>query len=146
MLPQSGSYDLNKSQRNLQSVRWTASAVNDSCCQVRSRPSPNVNNGPETVLRGDRKLPHATVGQAAIHLVLSRHHSQHERDLSSNTFCLGKIGFCYWSDALKTNDPVLLFKTIFKHLNCLLSSVGMDGKDHWRMDIDWNLEKLGQLF
>ena len=30
----------------------------------------------------------------------------------------------------KTNDPVLLFKTIFKHLNCLLSSVSMDGKDH----------------
>ena len=29
----------------------------------------------------------------------------------------------------KTNDPVLLFKTIFKHLNCLVSSVFTDGKD-----------------
>ena len=29
----------------------------------------------------------------------------------------------------KTNDPVLLFKTIFKHLDCLVSSVFTDGKD-----------------
>jgi len=40
--------------------------------------------------------------------------------------CLGSPPTC----ALKTNDPVLFLKTIFKHLNCLLSSVGMDDKDH----------------
>lgn len=40
--------------------------VNDSCCQVRGRPSANVNSSPETDLREDRKLPHATAGQATI--------------------------------------------------------------------------------
>ena len=29
----------------------------------------------------------------------------------------------------KTNGPVLLFKTLFRHWNSFLSSVAMDGKD-----------------
>ena len=33
----------------------------------------------------------------------------------------------------KRNDPVLLFKTIFRHLNCFLSSVAMDGKNRHRL-------------
>ena len=37
--------------------------------------------------------------------------------------------FLYKKKNDKTNDPVLLFKTIFKHLNCLVSSVFTDGKD-----------------
>jgi len=29
----------------------------------------------------------------------------------------------------KNNDPVLFFETMFRHLNCFLSSVVMDDKD-----------------
>ena len=42
----------------------------------------------------------------------------------------------------KNNGPVLLFKIIFRHLNCFLSSVATDDKDGHRL----KLEKLGQLF
>ena len=42
----------------------------------------------------------------------------------------------------KNNGPVLLFKTIFKHWNCLLWPVSTDGKDGYEM----RLEKVGPTF
>ena len=43
----------------------------------------------------------------------------------------------------KTNNgPVLLFKTIFRHWHCFLSSVATDGKD----EHGFKFEKLGSNF
>ena len=59
--------------------------------------------------------------------------------------------FCYLFEKLKmfsfqlnsiNNGPVLLFKTIFMHLNCFLLSVVTDGKDGQRSKI----EKVGPTF
>ena len=36
----------------------------------------------------------------------------------------------------KNNGLVLLFKTIFRHSNCFLSSVAMDGKDENGLKLD----------
>ena len=36
----------------------------------------------------------------------------------------------------KNNGLVLLFKTIFRHSNCFLSSVAMDGKDGHGLKLD----------
>ena len=40
----------------------------------------------------------------------------------------------------KPNGPVLLFKTIFRHWNCFLSSVTTDGEDGYGL----KLERIGQ--
>ena len=42
----------------------------------------------------------------------------------------------------KNKGPVLLFKTIFRHWNCFLSSVATDGKDGHGL----KLEKVGPAF
>ena len=40
------------------------------------------------------------------------------------------------------NGPVLLFKNIYRHGNCFLSSIATDGKDGQ----GWNLKKIGPTF
>ena len=42
----------------------------------------------------------------------------------------------------RNNGPVLLFKTIFKHRNCFLSSDATDGKDEHGLKV----EKVGPTF
>ena len=55
--------------------------------------------------------------------------------------------FCYLFEKLKinvplhqlnskTNGPVLLFKTLFRHWNCFLLSVAMDGKDGYGLKLE----------
>ena len=44
-------------------------------------------------------------------------------------FAIKELKFFSHLSHFKNNGPVLLFKTIFKHWNCLLSTVSTDGKD-----------------
>ena len=59
-----------------------------------------------------------------------------------HAFCYQKAKIFLAFVAFKNNGPVLLFKTIFKHWNCLLSPVSTDGKDGYGL----RLEKVGPTF
>ena len=54
-------------------------------------------------------------------------------------FAIKKLKFFSHLSHFKNNGPVLLFKTIFKHWNSLLSPVSTDGKDGHGL----RLEKVG---
>ena len=57
-------------------------------------------------------------------------------------FAIKELKFFSHLSHFKNNGPVLLFKTIFKHWNCLLSPVSTDGKDGHGL----RLEKVGPTF